>query len=76
MLRVQRLKLAYALVSLLWLAYSFFELLVPHIEDRTPYSLGTLCCMLLFVSVPALGYLLVLKVFPWTLRGLRLTRRS
>jgi hypothetical protein len=76
MLTVGRLKLAYGLVSLLWVAYSFFELIAPHIADRLPYSLGTLYCMLLFVSVPALGYVLLFKVFPWTLHGLKSSRRS
>ncbi len=71
MLRIRRLKLAYGVVSLLWVGWSFFELLAPHIADRIPFSLGTLYCMLLFVSVPALGYLLIFKVFPWAGRSLR-----
>lgn len=71
MLRIQRLKLAYALASLLWVAYSFFELLAPHIADRIPISVGTLYCLLLFVSVPAFGYVLLFRLFPLAGRFLR-----
>jgi hypothetical protein len=71
MLRIRRLKLVYALASLLWLGYSFFELASLHISNRKPFSSGTLFCMLLFVTVPACGYVLLFKIFPWAGRSLR-----
>jgi hypothetical protein len=71
MLRIRRLKLAYALVSLLWVAYSCSKLAAVHIADHTPISWGTLFCVLLFVSIPAAGYVLLFKLFPWAGRSLR-----
>ena len=71
LMRVRRLKLLYALASLLWTVYSFFELLTPHIANHIPISSGTLFCMLLFVSVPAIGYVLLFMLFPRAGRFLR-----
>jgi hypothetical protein len=71
MLRIRRLKLVYRLASLLWVGYSFSELLAPHIADRIPISSGTLYCLLLFASIPAFGYVLLFKFFPLAGRFLR-----
>jgi hypothetical protein len=71
MLRIQRLRLVYALASLIWVGYSFFELAAAHMADGRPFSSGTLYCILLFVSVPACGYVLLFKLFPWAGRSLR-----
>jgi hypothetical protein len=70
-MRVRRLKLLYALVSLLWTGYCSVVLLAHHIADRVPISNGTLFCLLLFVSVPAFGYVLLFMLFPWARRLLR-----
>lgn len=70
-MRVGHLKLLYAFAGLFWVGYSFFELLAPHVADRIPISIGTLYCLLLFVSVPAFGYVLLFKLFPLAGRFLR-----
>jgi hypothetical protein len=68
---VRRLKLVYLLASLLWLGYCSFELLARNIADHIPISTGTLLCLLLFVSIPAIGYLLLFMLFPLAGRFLR-----
>jgi len=72
MLRQRRLKILYALASLIWTGYLSERLLAAHVADRIPISSGTVFCLLLFVSVPAVGYVLLFKLFP--LAG-RLRRR-
>ncbi len=62
--RIRRLKLLYALASLVWIGYMSTRLIVPHIADRNPISSGTLLCLLLFVSIAAFGYVLLFKLFP------------
>jgi len=47
------------------------KLLATHIVDRIPISSGTLFCLLLFVSIPAFGYVLLFIVFPRAGRSLR-----
>jgi hypothetical protein len=71
MFRIQRLKLVYVFVSSFWVVYSFFKLFAPHVADHNPISTGTLYCALLFVSVPAFGYVLLFKLFPLAGRLLR-----
>ena len=68
---IRRLKFAYALTSLLWVGYWSFQLLTRHIADRIPISSGGLYCLLLFVTIPACGYALLFKAFPWAGRALR-----
>jgi hypothetical protein len=70
-MRVRHLKLLYAVASLFWSGYFLLKLLATHIADRTPITSGTLYCMLLFVSVPAFGYVLLFMLFPWAGRFLR-----
>jgi hypothetical protein len=72
MFRIQRLKVLYALASLLWTGYYSVRLLAPHFMEHIPISSGTLLCLVLFVSVPAFGYVLLFKLFP--LAGRRLKR--
>jgi Na+-translocating ferredoxin:NAD+ oxidoreductase RnfD subunit len=71
MFRMRQLKLLYALAGLLWVGYCCVELFKPHIANHIPISSGTLLCLLLFVSVPALGYVLLFKLFPVAGRRLR-----
>ena len=71
MFRIQRLKVLYALASLLWTGYCSVRLLASHVADHIPISSGTLYCLLLFVSVPAFGYVLLFKLFPLAGRLLR-----
>jgi hypothetical protein len=54
-MRVRHLKSLYALAGLLWTGYWSEKLLAAHVADRIPISIGTLYCLLLFVSVPAFG---------------------
>jgi hypothetical protein len=70
-MRVRHLKLLYALASLLWTGYVSVELLARHIADRIPISSGTVFCLLLFVSIPAFGYVLLFILFPRAGRSLR-----
>jgi hypothetical protein len=68
---VRRLKLLYLLASLLWTGYCSLELLATHIADHIPISTGTVFCLLLFVSIPAIGYVLLFMLFPKAGRLLR-----
>ena len=72
MFSLRNLKVLYALASLLWAGYYSYGLLAYHTANHVPFSLGTLLCLVLFVSVPSVGYLLLFKLFP--LAG-RLVRR-
>ena len=64
MLRIQYLKILYALAGLLWAGNWSWKLLAYHLSDRVPISLGTVLCLLLFVSVPAFGYVVLFRLFP------------
>lgn len=68
---MQRLKLMYALAGLLWTGYWSAKLITGHIANHTAVSSGTLLCLLLFVSVPILGYVLLFQLFPLAGRRLR-----
>ena len=70
-MRVRHLKLLYAIVGLLWTGYMSVELIAHHITDRIPISSGTVFCLVLFVSIPAFGYVLLFMLFPWAGRFLR-----
>jgi len=70
-MQVRYLKLLYALAGVLWTAYWSMKLVAAHVADRTPISSGTFLCLLLFVSIPAFGYLLLFTVFPRAGRALR-----
>ena len=65
------LKILYVLAGTLLAGYWTFFLLHEHVKTHTPLSLGTLYCLLLFVTVPTLGYLLLFKLFPQATRRLR-----
>ncbi len=71
MFRIQHLKVLYVLASLLWSGSWSVRLLASHVSDHVPISTGTLFCLLLFVSIPALGYVLLFKLFPLAGRLLR-----
>jgi hypothetical protein len=70
-MQVRHLKGLYALASLLWTAGLSVWLLASHVTDRSPITSGTLFCLLLFVSVPAIGYVLLFTLFPRAIRFLR-----
>ena len=70
-MQVRHLKRLYALASLLWAGGLSVWLLARHIADRVPITSGTLFCLLLFASVPAVGYVLLFMLFPRALRFLR-----
>jgi hypothetical protein len=65
---LRHLKLLYALVSLLGAGYWSVKLLAYHVADRIPISSGTVFCLLLFVAIPASGYVLLFILFPYLLR--------
>jgi hypothetical protein len=69
--RLAYLKLIYVLGGVSWFAYWTFKLLATPVADRNPNPLGLIECLLLFAALPALGYLLLFKVLPWTGRRLR-----
>jgi len=66
-----RITLLYALASLLWTGYWSVHLVTFHIANHIPISIGTLFCLLLFVSIPVFGYVLLFMLFPWAGRFLR-----
>jgi hypothetical protein len=63
-MRVRHLKLLYALASLLFTGYYSVGLFAHHITNHIPISSGTVLCLFLFVSVPAVGYVLLFMMFP------------
>jgi hypothetical protein len=67
----QRLKLLYVVAGLLLAGYWSVKLLAYHVTEHIPISSGALLCLLLFVSVPAFGYVLLFKMFPLAGRLLR-----
>ena len=69
--RVAYLKLIYLLAGVSWFAFWTFKLLTIPAADRNPNPLGLVYCLLLFAAVPALGYVLLFKILPWTGRKLR-----
>lgn len=69
MLRVAYLKMIYALAGMSWFAYWTFYLL--QAPDRNPNPLAFVVCLLVFAATPALGYVLLFKIFPWIGRRLR-----
>ena len=71
MIGIRRLRLLYALAGLLWTGYMSVRLLAYHVTEHIPISSGTLYCLLLFVSVPVFGYILLFKLFPLAGRSLR-----
>jgi hypothetical protein len=46
-------------------------LLASHVTNRIPITSGTLFCLLLFVSVPTVAYVLLFTLFPRAVRFLR-----
>jgi len=64
MSRIRRLKLLYLFIGLLWTGYWSVRLLSAHVTEHIPISSGTLLCLLLFVSIPAFGYVLLFRLFP------------
>jgi len=68
---IRILKILYVLAGTLWTAYWSTFLLHDHVKTHTPLSLGTLYCLLLFVTVPTLGYVLLFKLFPLANRRFR-----
>jgi hypothetical protein len=70
-MRVLQIKILYAAASLLWLIYSSVQLFSPHITNHLQITSGTLLCLLLFISIPAVGYVLLFMLFPRAGRFLR-----
>jgi hypothetical protein len=70
-MRIQRLKLLYAIAGLLFAVYYSAGLIRYHIAGHIPMSSGAVLCLLLFVSIPALGYVLLFRLFPLAGRLLR-----
>jgi hypothetical protein len=71
MFSIRRLKLLYVLASLLWAGYYSVELLAAHAASHIPISTGTVLCLLLFVSIPTLGYVVLFMLLPRANRFLR-----
>jgi len=69
--RVVYLKLMYAIAYAFWLIYCVDKLFVVPIADSNFNLRGSVYCFFLLGGVPALGYLLLFRVFPWAGRTLR-----
>jgi hypothetical protein len=69
--RIRFLKLLYASAGLLWAGYMSVRLVAYHLTEHVPMSSGTVYCLLLFVSIPAFGYVLLFKLFPMASQLLR-----
>jgi len=69
--RIAYLKLVYLLAGVSWFAFWTFKLLMIPAADRNPNPLGLVYCLLLFAAIPALGYVLLFIILPWTGRKLR-----
>lgn len=69
--RLTYLKLIYGLGGLCWFAYWTFQLMRIPSADRNPNPMALVYCLLLFAAIPALGYVLLFKILPWTGRKLR-----
>jgi hypothetical protein len=71
MQRVAYLKLIYVLAGVSWFAFWTVKLLSTPSADRNPNPLALVYCLLLFAGLPAIGYVLLFKILPWTGRKLR-----
>jgi hypothetical protein len=71
MFSIRSLKILYALAGLAFAGYWSEKLLAYHVAGHIPIASGTLLCLLLFVAVPAFGYVLLFKMFPLAGRFLR-----
>jgi hypothetical protein len=71
-MQMRRLKILYAFAWLLFTGYCSAKLIAPRITNHVAMTRGTLYCLLLFASVPALGYVLLFMLFP---RAGRLLKR-
>ncbi len=71
LMRIQRLKLLYALAGLLFAGYYSAGLIRYHLAEHVPMSMATLFCLVLFVSIPAIGYVFLFMLFPLAGRLLR-----
>ena len=69
--RVAYLKLIYTLAGVSYLAFWTFKLLAIPAADRNPSPFAAVECLLLFATLPTLGYVLLFKILPWTGRKLR-----
>ena len=71
MRRIAYLKLLYVLVGVSWFVFWTVKLLSVPSADRNPYPMGMVYCLVLFAGIPAVGYILLFQVLPWTARRLR-----
>lgn len=70
-MRAQHLKILYALAGSLLAGYWSQQLIAYHVANHVPISIGTMLCLLLFVSIPASGFVLLFVLFPWAIRFVR-----
>ncbi len=61
---MQRLKLLYALAGFIFTGYCSVELIAQHITNHVPMTSGALFCLLLFASVPTVGYVVLFYAGP------------
>jgi hypothetical protein len=64
MLTLRNLKILCVGAGVLWAGYWSANLLADHITKHVPPTTGTVFCLVLFASVPALAYVLLFKLFP------------
>jgi hypothetical protein len=59
---VVRLRLLYVLLSVSFVGWSTYRLLVTPADLRNPNPMGFVYCLALFVAIPSLGYILLFKL--------------
>jgi hypothetical protein len=59
---VARLRLLYLLLSVSFPGWSLYRLLTVPAELRNPNPMGLVYCLVLFIAVPAIGYILLFKL--------------
>ncbi len=59
---VARLRLLYLLLSVSFLGWSLYRLLAIPAELRNPNPMSFVYCLVLFITIPCVGYILLFKL--------------
>lgn len=59
---VARLRLLYVLLSVAFVGWSIYRLLVIPADLRNPNPMGFVYCLALFLAIPSAGYIVLFKL--------------
>jgi hypothetical protein len=59
---IARLKLLYVLLSVSFVSWSLYRMFAIPADLRNPNPMGFVYCLMLFVALPSVGYILLFKL--------------